>query len=131
MSHRGKLINACCFLEGAVNRGGRFIRSAMGIAFEQLGKASFVEITNRAFTIGLDPFRMLHTKVVMNLKLKRRQGVVRLRPANRSGHRFRRNEHHRFDNHCFEVVQIDPLKICVKRLDRVSPHHRHVTCRIG
>ena len=65
-----------------MNRGGGFVRSTVGIAFEQLSQASFVKIANRTCAVRLDPVGMLDTKVVVNLKLERREAVVRLRPGN-------------------------------------------------
>ncbi len=107
---RRQLINADRFLNGAVNSRSRFIRTTMGIAFEQLGKASLVEIACWAFAIGLDPFRMLRAKVVVNLELKGSYVVVRVRAGNLCSHKFRSDEHGRLDSGLVELVQIDALK---------------------
>lgn len=56
-----------------MNRGGGFIRSTMGIAFEQLREALLVKIANRAFPVWLDPFGMLGPQIVVNLELKQRK----------------------------------------------------------
>jgi hypothetical protein len=111
LDRRRQLINAVRFLNGAVNRRGRFIRSTVGITFEQLCQASLVEIAYWAFAIGLDPFGMLRAKVVVNLELKRSYVVVRVRPGNLCSHRFRSDEHGRLDSDLVELVQIDALKV--------------------
>jgi len=77
-----------------MDRGGRGIGGIETITFEQLGEPGFVEIADRAVAIWLDPFWMLQPKIVVNLKLKRRERIVRL-----SRKRFRRSEHHHFDNY--------------------------------
>ena len=96
-----------------MNCGGRFDGASPGVTFEQLCKASFVKIADRAFAIGLDPFWMLDAEVVMNLELKRSYGL-QVRSGNWSSQRFRRSEHHPFDKGFPEVVQIDALKICLR-----------------
>ncbi len=82
----------------------------MDVAFEQLREPSLVEIADRAFAIGLNPFGMLRAKVVVNLELKHRYVVVRVRPGNLRGHRFKSAKHGRLDSGLLELVQIDALK---------------------
>gem|GEM_PF-2993463 len=74
-----------------------------------MGEPSFVEIANRAVAISLDPFRVLSTEIVMNLKLKRRERVARARPGSVSVQRFRTDEHDELDNTSVEAVQIVAL----------------------
>lgn len=94
-----------------MNCGGRFIGMGPRVALQQLGETFFVEIADRAFAIGLDPFGMLRPKIIMNLKLKGRKRALLTRPGNLRSHRFRRSEHCNLDSRPAELVQIDALKI--------------------
>jgi hypothetical protein len=94
-----------------MNCGGRFIGMGPLVASQQLRETFLVEIADRAFAIGLDPFGMLRPKIVMNLKLKGRECALRTRPDNLRSHRFWRSEHCNFDNGPGELVRFDARKI--------------------
>lgn len=108
------MIDIDCLLQNAVDGSGGFIGFCPGITLQQLRQARFVEIASRAFTIGLDPFRVLQAQIVMNLKLKRCERVARTRPSSLNVERFRSDEHDELDNNYVEVVQIDALKIYLR-----------------
>lgn len=97
-------------LKSAMNRSGRFIGASLRINLQQLRETSFIEVAHRTIPVWLNPFRVLLAQIVVNLGLQRGQRVVRVRPGNMRGDRFRSAEHGNFDNHFVEVVQIVVLK---------------------
>ena len=61
--------------EDAISRSDRLLGSASRQTAEQFREARLVRIAHRTFAIGLDPFGMLDSQIVVNLLLEFSAGV--------------------------------------------------------